>query len=159
MIGKQKPYRTKMFMAFCHEEMKPAYCAVCTEEPWTQLHHFGDDGGTGMKPNDLEVVRVCKGCHDEYGYKKLALILHKKVSATVSEWLLAKFYEDALKLNMAYVQYLEGKRERMGCAKKALEKSLMDHLKWTRKPVEERVRWLMEWADRRAVELFDAIES
>ena len=153
MEQKKKPYRSKMFMAFCHEHMKPAVCPVCKERPWMHLHHWGEDGGTGMKPNDQALVRLCRPCHEDYGMKVRALVRHDRMD------LLRAFYLDALKLNMAYVQHLEGKRVTTGCAREALEVSLRDDLKWMRKPVEERVNWLMRWADRRAVELFTAMEE
>jgi hypothetical protein len=73
-LQKQKPYRNKKFMAFVHENLKPAPCCVCRNDPWSQLHHFGKGGGKGMKPSDLMIARVCKTCADKYEVKMTAMI-------------------------------------------------------------------------------------
>ena len=160
VIEKRKPYRSKMFLAFCHEQMKPSMCCVCENKPWTQLHHWGDDGGMALKPGDLEVARVCTKCHSQFGHKKKALILAKGpmgMHRGTAMMILRKFYADALKLQSAYIQHLEGKRRVRGCARDEL-------LQWRKSRSwiemhEADVDWLVQWADRRAAELFDQIDE
>lgn len=103
MIPKNKPYRSKAFMRFCHEHMMPTRCCVCGEQA-TELHHFGDDGGQGMKPSDNEIARLCNGCHQKHGHKKRSLIRNMRYI------LLSEYQDDALELNRAYMKHLEGKK-------------------------------------------------
>ncbi len=105
MIRGNKPWRSKRLLRFCHDEMKPALCCVCGDAPWTMLHHFGDDGGMSMKPSDNEVARVCVKCHGRYDLKRHALI--RKQSFEYFS-VLESFQNDALKLNRAYMEMLEG---------------------------------------------------
>jgi hypothetical protein len=101
MFPKTKPYRSKAFLKFCHEH-KRGICAMC-ENPWTELHHFGADGGKGMKPSDTSVVRLCAACHKTYCFKALSLFKRRDYGT------LLLFQRDALELNRAYIEYLEGK--------------------------------------------------
>lgn len=96
---KTKPYRSKAFMRFCHEQ--GGACALCGG-PFEQLHHFGVDGAMGRKPSDNEVVRLCDACHKGWDFKWNAL-------ARKSWNVLIVFCRDALELNRAYIEYLEGK--------------------------------------------------
>ena len=104
MIGKRKPYRSSAFLSYCHEEMRPEPCCLCGERPWDQLHHFGDDGGQGMKPSDNEVARVCYECHPKFDLKRRGLL-----KSGYHEVLMA-FEKDALALNRAYIEFLEDKK-------------------------------------------------
>jgi len=109
MFPKSKPYRSKAFLKFCHENMKPAPCCVCGDRPWDQLHHFGDDGGQSLKPSDNEVARICMHCHMKWDMKRKSLtkqIDYEKLS------ILESFQNDALKLNRAYIEHLEEIKER-----------------------------------------------
>jgi len=82
-------------------------CCVCQEHPWASLHHFGDDGGKGMKPSDNEVARVCITCHGKWDFKRRALIKSCEPRALD---VLESFQNDALKLNRAYAEHLESTR-------------------------------------------------
>lgn len=104
MLQKQSRYRSKAFMKFCHERMKPDLCCVCGDSPWVALHHFGDDGGTSMKPSDNEVARVCLKCHMDNDLKRRAL---RKIDNKTGTRVLEAFQNDALKLNRAYMEHLE----------------------------------------------------
>jgi hypothetical protein len=155
MEQKRKPYRNKAFMRFCHERMRGA-CCVCNARQWTELHHFGDDGGMGMKPGDLQVARVCKDCHTRFPNKFKAMYRgdHYTVSALVM------FQADALRLNQAWVEHLEAKRpiEIDGCSMDELNRWFIE--KWyelclTETDLEKHRDWFVQWADRRAAEMFD----
>jgi hypothetical protein len=98
---KTKPYRSKAFMRFCHEYMSGP-CALCSN-PWTDLHHFGNDGGKGMKPSDTMLVRLCRRCHQKFDFKAFSLEKNERYG------ILIVFQIDALELNRAYIEYLEGK--------------------------------------------------
>lgn len=103
-LSKSKPFRSREFMAFLHErrDLVGESCAVCMNEYWSQLHHFGDDGGMGMKPSDLYVVRVCKECADRYEVKGRALRLSGK-------WeLLSIFLDDSMHNVETYLEHLGG---------------------------------------------------
>lgn len=91
-FSKSKPFRSKEFMSFLHSrrDLVGDLCPVCNRNPWVQLHHFGNDGGTGMKPSDLYLVRVCKTCADKYEIKMRALLMGQKLE------LLTTFLEDAM---------------------------------------------------------------
>jgi len=100
MRQKKKPYRNPLFLNFCHVFMQPAECCVCGNRPWEDLHHFGDDGGMGMKPSDLEVARLCPACHEKYPNKRRSLEKnHKEI--------LAKMDRDAGVLARAWIEYNE----------------------------------------------------
>jgi len=101
-----KPYRSPAFLRFCHEQMKPAPCCLCASRPWVALHHFGDDGGCSLKPSDNEVARVCTECHMATDAKRRGLLRSGRVDV------LEAYQNDALKLNRAYVQWLEGEKRR-----------------------------------------------
>lgn len=89
-LEKNKPFRSKEFMKFLHEHRKNEPCANCMVRPWTQLHHFGYDGGKALKPSDLFVVRLCKKCADENEIKAISLTRN-------GQWeLLACFLQDAM---------------------------------------------------------------
>lgn len=101
MLSKSKPFRSKAFLKFCHNETGPAVCCLCQEKHWEELHHFGDDGGTAMKPSDNEVARTCLECHSKYGLKRRALIKNGRFD------ILESYQNDALKLNRLYIEHLE----------------------------------------------------
>ena len=107
-LQKQKPFRSKSFMAFLHNrrDLVGESCAVCQEAQWTQLHHFGMDGGRGMKPSDLYLVRLCKTCADRYEIKMRALII-------AGRWeLLSIFTRDALHNVETWIKYKERAKQR-----------------------------------------------
>ena len=159
MEQKKKPYRSKAFLAFCHEHLRGSFCCVCKEKPWTQLHHWGDDGGMGMKPNDLDVARVCEGCHLKYPYKKRALVMGSGLHSLTASRILTAFQRDALTLNQAYVKHLEQGSPpiQTGCAHDELKKYVLSD-RWLDLTSDQVIDWISRWADRRAVELFDAME-
>jgi len=98
-LEKCKPFRSKEFMKFLHRHRKNELCARCMVRPWTQLHHFGYDGGKALKPSDLFVVRLCKKCADENEIKARALALAGK-------WeVLACFLQDAMLNVDAWLKY------------------------------------------------------
>ena len=87
-------------MAFFHR--LGGLCCICKEKPFRQLHHFGSGGGKGMKPNDLDCCRVCRGCALKYEVKTTAMIRDGR-------WeLLAMMHMDSAELKGAYIEYLEG---------------------------------------------------
>jgi len=168
MFPKSKPFRSKELLKFAHEEMSPAPCCVCRERQWTQLHHFGDDGGKGLKPSDNEVARTCQRCHQRYDFKRLALI--KKGTPEYLN-VLESYQNDALKINRAYIEKLEKAKLLSlpasrcsecgqhvepinGCALEKLNLWLA-----TEGPglgPDEQRDWLLAWADRRAAEIVEA---
>jgi len=101
VIHKSRPYRSKAFLRFCHERTADVPCCLCNSRPWVQLHHFGDDGGRGLKPSDNEVARVCLDCHMENDQKRRALIKNGR------DDVLLAFERDALILNREYMRFLE----------------------------------------------------
>lgn len=157
MIGKTAPLRSPAFMAFCHEEMKPAPCCICQQRPWVALHHFGDDGGQSLKPSDNEVARCCTGCHMEWDRKRRGLL--KMAMAHPDDPrpmdILDRFQNDALKLNRAYIEYLEKNKSRTSeCA----VDELVEWLATEPVPIAslDRYRnWLLSWADRRAAAVIE----
>jgi hypothetical protein len=103
MFCKQKPFRSKALMNFVHRHMKPAPCAVCEIRPWRSLHHFGFDGGQGMKPSDHMLVRLCRECAQRYEVKWKAMFRDQK-------WALFNtFAKDAFRIVRAYIEHLEMK--------------------------------------------------
>jgi len=104
MFSKSPPLRSKKLLRFAHDELRDTVCCICQEAPWTELHHFGDDGGRGLKPSDNEVARVCKACHMTLDHKRRALVRRGEHEV------LEAFQNDALKINRAYIEQLEAKR-------------------------------------------------
>lgn len=102
-LQKQPPYRSKRFLDFCHNETPLISCCLCGVKPWSELHHFGDDGGQGLKPSDNEVARLCSRCHRDNDHKRRALVKNGYLE------ILESFQNDALKLNRLYIEKLEGK--------------------------------------------------
>jgi hypothetical protein len=102
MLEKNKPYRSKAFLRFCHEQMRGLCCLSCGSQ-WAELHHWGIGGGMAMKPSDLQVARLCKSCHDKHPWKMVALVTRGKTD------ILQAFMRDALYLNEAWIKHLEGK--------------------------------------------------
>jgi hypothetical protein len=98
---KNKPYRSKAFLKFCHE--LGGRCALCGRQ-FEELHHFGNDGGKGLKPSDSQIVRLCRPCHMGNDFKERSLLRSGKFEELIS------FQRDALELNRAYIEHLEGKR-------------------------------------------------
>lgn len=109
-LQKRKPYRNKEFLKFCHETGEGP-CCVCDGWPWQQLHHFGGDGGMGMRASDNCVARVCRSCHEKV-HSVLGRTLSVKAimyPSSYSEqliWFVA-MQEDALVLNRAWIEHLE----------------------------------------------------
>jgi hypothetical protein len=106
-LQKSAPYRSKHFLKFCHESVPMTSCCLpgCSR-PWSELHHWGDDGGLGMKPSDNEVARTCLQCHRDTPYKKRALIKGGYLEILIA------FMADALRLNRLYLEHLEAKRRK-----------------------------------------------
>lgn len=103
-LTKNAPFRSKRFLKFCHEETeKTSCCMPRCNRIWSELHHFGDDGGKGMKPSDNEVARLCSLCHRDNDFKRRALIKNGYLE------ILETFQNDALKLNRKYIEFLESK--------------------------------------------------
>ena len=46
-------------------------CCICGYPTAVDLHHYGDDGGMGLKPSDYWVCRVCRKCHREVQGKRM----------------------------------------------------------------------------------------
>ena len=97
-LAKHPPHRSRAFLKFCHTQ--GGVCCLCGK-PWTELHHFGSDGGTRLKPSDNEVCRLCVNCHRDSGHKRKALIRNGYYET------LEAFQNDALELNRAYIRELE----------------------------------------------------
>jgi len=160
MLDKRKPWRSPAFMKFCHERMRGAMCCTCGEKPWVQLHHWGDDGGMGLKPTDLKLARVCRKCHDKYGYKERALMSPRcGLGLETARLILSNFRRDAIKLLEAYVQYLEGDEGQRhdDCSVDELNEWLATEAHSVG-PDKQR-NWLLAWADRRAAEIVEAYEE
>lgn len=163
-----KPLRSKNFMSFAHNT-KPAPCCVCREKPFVQLHHFGSDGGRGMKPSDYEVARLCHDCALKYEIKRRGLI------NTGQYEILAAFQQDALELHDAWLRQLEETRKEKlparcnacehcfdgnccaehkhiepdtECALEELNEELYCGLLQVDEPENAR-SWLLSWANRR----------
>lgn len=95
------PRRSPALMRFAHAHCKPAPCAVCGVRPWTQLHHWGSDGGLAMKPSDHVLVRLCGECARANEVKWRALTRDNR-------WdLFERFAADALAILRAYTEHLE----------------------------------------------------
>jgi hypothetical protein len=90
-------YRNPGYMKFVHEEM-PGTCCMCGSRRWTELHHFGDDGGGGMKPNDIEVARLCHTCHELEGRKRRSLLMRGNSEV------IRTFERDAYKIMKAWIE-------------------------------------------------------
>jgi hypothetical protein len=90
-LQKNKPFRSKEFMRFLHSrrDIVGEGCALCDRQ-WVQLHHFGYDGGKGLKPSDLYLVRLCKICADKNEIKMMALLRAGRYEE------LSLFLEDAI---------------------------------------------------------------
>ncbi len=174
------PMRSPAFLRFCHERMKPAPCCLCGERPWVALHHFGDDGGGSMKPSDNEVARVCTECHMKNDLKRRGLL------KSGFDEVLEAYQNDALKLNRAYLEELEGEKRKAlpasrcdgctfcagdgGCSAR-LEHAepgddcALDELNlWlaTEGPglgPDEQRDWLLKWANRRAANVIGFLEE
>ena len=101
MIKKNKPYRNKKLMDYAHKQLKNAMCCACKDKPWVELHHYGSDGGTGLKPSDHCVARVCLDCHKRYPYKYLGLLKNGL------EVVLIAFMNDSLEILKSYIESLE----------------------------------------------------
>lgn len=171
VIPKTKPYRSPAFLHFCHERMRPAPCCVCEDRPWLELHHFGDDGGKALKPSDNEVARLCVECHDAYDLKRRGLI------KSGFDAVLMAYERDALKLNRAYLEHLDGEKRKSlpasrcdGCAHQCRESGCTALLEHVEPPVDcaldelntwlfaeapglgldEQRDWLLKWANRRS---------
>jgi hypothetical protein len=99
-MQKNEVYRNPKFLNFCHQHHQ-GLCVLCGKNRWQDLHHFGNDGGMGMKPNDLEVARLCKYCHEKFGHKRMSLVKRNQ-----TEVLLA-FERDAGVLARAWIQWTE----------------------------------------------------
>jgi len=98
-----RPYRSKKFMAFCHQEAD-GICCICMKRRWEHLHHFGHDGGMSMKPSDNSVCRLCAECHRKNDVKYFTMIKNDQLD------LLAIMSKDALELNKLYLECLEEKK-------------------------------------------------
>ncbi len=103
MFPKDKPYRSKKYMAFCHE--LGGQCCVCKEQPFEQLHHFSKIG-MGMKGTDLKLCRVCTKCHERIAGKRRLAFMR---SGDILTWI--DIQKDGMEMLCKYVEYLEGKNK------------------------------------------------
>lgn len=144
------PYRSGAYLHFVHTHLQPAPCCCCGAAPWTQLHHFGGDGGMSSKPSDLWVARLCRACAIDHEVKLRAL-------QRAGRWdLLAAFAVDALRCLEAWVVHHErGCPPAEGCTAEALTAWLASPA--AEGPLEARRAWLLRWADQRAAATIDAL--
>jgi hypothetical protein len=135
------------------------------------LHHFGDDGGGSMKPSDNEVARVCTECHMKNDLKRRGLL------KSALDEVLEAYQNDALKLNKAYLEEIEGEKRRSlpasrcqgcrSCGSDGLCAARLEHVEpeadcaleelnlWlaTEAPgigPDEQRDWLLSWSNRRS---------
>ncbi len=169
---KIKVARSKEFMSYAHST-KPAPCCICREKPFVQLHHFGSDGGKGLKPSDYQVARLCHGCAIRWELKRNALVKNGYYEV------LAAFQQDALELHEGWLRRLEDIRNSQhglrcvvckhfvdgqckamfshieppgDCAIEELEEALYSGE--LSEPTEAR-SWLVGWANRRAANVIE----
>lgn len=142
------PYRSKAFLSFVHTQRAGGPCVACGRAPWAELHHFGDDGGTGMKPSDALVVRLCRGCHaSPYAGRKL-----RALQRDGQYELAASYLRDACASLEAWAEHLEAEHTPDGCAREELVAWLADYD--GRDPVAAEA-WLLAWATRRRANALD----
>jgi hypothetical protein len=103
MRQRQKPFRSKALMRYVHQHMKPAPCAACLTKPWSQLHHWGDDNGKGIKPSDHIIVRLCVDCAKKYELKWKALFRDNRYV------LFNLFATDTFYILRSYIEHLESR--------------------------------------------------
>jgi hypothetical protein len=165
MLEKRKPARDKAFLRWVHERMVNSRCCLCMDAPWTQLHHFGANGGMGMKPSDYLVCRVCQQCHDRYGFKTGKFTANEDRAVII-----AHMQQDALQILEAYVQYQKAMTPRPTLAEIRQAVAETDQIActiekfnewwWADEPFRPRDPnaqrdWIIQWADSRAAALID----
>lgn len=164
---KLKPLRSKEFMAFAHST-KPALCCVCRERYFSHLHHFGNDGGMGMKPSDYMVARLCVECHRAYDMKYNVLLRGGHADQLISMQM------DALELHDMWFRHLEDNRNKKlmlrcrscnhcdgGCCNAklrhveppsdcALDALVEKLIEFCPNNVDEAKKWFIEWSNVRS---------
>lgn len=173
-----RPYRSRDLFRFVHQDMR-GLCCVCRKSPWEELHHFGDDGGMGLKPSDNEIARLCRACHREHDFKRRALARRDEKNGT---HVLEAMQADALEINRVYLERLERLgggfprcatcefSERDSCSARLphvepAEGCAMDELaEWLLEregdlDVKQRAEWLREWSGRRSADALRFLSS
>lgn len=137
------------FLAWCHRQGGVCADPSCSS-PWSELHHYGSDGGMGRRPNDYEVVRLCRACHDAHGRKRRALLRAGDYER------LAAWQEDTLELMRGWIASGGRTPGRCGgCAYNAKGGCLAHHPHAEPTEmcaVEELMEWLAEDAPEMAVD-------
>lgn len=101
-----QPYRDKHFAVWAHSYAMGYCCVPGCNNPWLELHHFGDDGGKSLKPSDHLQARMCLWCHKKYDIKMKALIRDGRHE------LLIAFFKDAAELWRGYMEYLKTRSQK-----------------------------------------------
>ena len=138
-------YRSKEFMAFVHDTRRGGRCIACDDRPWIQLHHFGDDGGVGLKPSDYVLVRLCKSCHHDPPTGRKLRAMRKAGDHDLA----ADYLRDAIQSLQMWTAHLESQvveYKENGCARDELVEWLTDY---DGLDLEAAEKWLLAWAHRR----------
>jgi hypothetical protein len=89
-LAGMKPLRNKEYLHWCARQL--GECCLC-DSPAVDLHHFGSQGGMGMKGSDYWIARVCRDCHARVqGKRRLAFMRNGDLETYVC------LLEDALEL-------------------------------------------------------------
>jgi hypothetical protein len=138
------PFRSPEFLAYVHLT-RTGPCVACGAAPWVELHHFGDDGGTGCKPSDALVVRLCRACHADGAIgRKLRALRRDGADALAADYL-----RDAAASLEAWAVHLAEQlaaHQADGCARDELVTWLAEYD--GRDPAGAET-WLLAWATRR----------
>ncbi len=156
----------RAFLAWAHRQRGMCAHPACGNA-WEELHHYGDDGGMGRRPNDYEVVRLCRSCHVHHGRKRRSLVLSGQID------ILEAWQEDTITLLRGWLDAGGRAPGRCGgcdhdsphgctarlphceptatCAVEELSAWLVDEAP-DLPPDAQRV-WLIEWAGRRAANI------
>jgi len=139
------PHRSKAFLAFVHTARRDGLCVACESRTWSQLHHFGSDGGAGLKPSDYLVVRLCRECHaDSVSGRKILAMRRDGFDQMAADYLADA--ADSLSLWSAHLESRLAESEANGCARDELVTWLMDYDATDLAGAEA---WLLAWAHRR----------
>lgn len=164
-IPKCKPARDKAFLQWAHRELRSGLCCLCHQRPWEQLHHFGDNGGMGLKPSDYLVCRVCRSCHDTYAFKGRRWSWTEQTERVIA---MAHMQRDALVILEAYLLYQQQRADdptiadlrRALAGGQAVGCAIEEFDQWwategfLAAPADLRA-WVLRWADRRAAAILD----
>jgi hypothetical protein len=181
--GTRGPYRSRDFLAWAKQQ--PAPCAICRDNPGTELHHLGAHG-MGQKGSDLIVARVCRKCHGEVQGLTTGAPYRWIAAGKLAE--LADLLTDNNALLAGYVQHLEASPDRArpprcagcghlgadGCGacwphvEPPIECAREELLVWAAENLidpaglqfdgrENQIAWLLAWANRRAGNLLERL--